>query len=144
MNKFKQAVFTSLIFAALNLASPAAIVHPGGWHTAADIQRVRHQIAAHAEPWSSAKDKLMATGPNDDYKPSAVATVTRGGGGIDQGGNSALQRDASNAYTLMIKWLVGCPDRDQRRRCSTRGRHLRQQIRPGVGTGGLLQTGLAE
>jgi hypothetical protein len=82
------------------------IVHPGGWHSAADIQRVRDQLAAQAEPWTGAKEKLMAGGPNFDYKPGAVATVARGGGGSDQGGNSALQRDASNAYTLMIEWVA--------------------------------------
>jgi hypothetical protein len=106
MNKLNFSVWILLCFFAFILTSTADIVHPGGWHTAADIQRVRDQIAAHAEPWSSAKDKLMASGPNEDYKPSAVTIVARGGGGSDQGGNSALQRDASNAYTLMIKWVA--------------------------------------
>jgi hypothetical protein len=85
---------------------PSSFVHPGGWHTAADIKRVRDQLAANAEPWVSARVKLMSGGPNFDYQPRAVATVTRGGGGVDQGGNSALKGEASDAYTLMIKWVA--------------------------------------
>jgi hypothetical protein len=87
-------------------AGPAGFVHPGGWLTAADIQRVRAQEAAHAEPWAGAESALLAAGPQADYVPHAVAIVTRGGGGVDQGGNSALQGEASDAYTLMIKWVA--------------------------------------
>jgi hypothetical protein len=86
--------------------SPAAFVHPGGWVTAADIQRVRTKLAAHAEPWTSAKEKLLASGPGFDFQPHPVPTVTRAGGGVDQGGNTALKTEASYAYTLMIKWVA--------------------------------------
>jgi hypothetical protein len=94
-----------LLFGSL-LNGRAAIVHPGGWVTADDIQRIRTHLAAKDEPWTDAEAKLMSGGPKEDYQPRAVVTVTRGGGGADQGGNSALQHEASDAYTLMIKWVA--------------------------------------
>lgn len=33
---------------------PASFQHPAGWHTAADIARVRSLIASQREPWKSA------------------------------------------------------------------------------------------
>jgi hypothetical protein len=87
--------------------APAAdFVHPGGWTTVADIRRVRQALAAGREPWVSSAKTLLANGPKADYRPRAVAVVIRGTGGVDQGGNSNLQNDASNAYTLMIKWVA--------------------------------------
>ncbi|MGN6507808.1 MAG: alginate lyase family protein [Tepidisphaeraceae bacterium] len=82
------------------------MVHPGGWHTADDIARVRREIASGEQPWAGAKAKLLATGPKPDYQPRPRATVSRAGGGRDQGGNSELQHDASNAYSLMIEWVA--------------------------------------
>jgi hypothetical protein len=87
-------------------AAKATFIHPGGWHTVADIKRVRTQLAANAQPWAHARDILLGSGPKQDYKPEAVATVTRGTGGVEQGGNAALQHEASDAYTLMIKWIA--------------------------------------
>lgn len=93
-------------FCRANTNSSVAFIHPGGWVTANDIQHIREKLAANAEPWVSAKKQLMINGPNYDYQPIAVATVTRAGGGIDQGGNANLQKEASYAYTLMTKWIA--------------------------------------
>jgi hypothetical protein len=90
----------------IGAATVQPLSHPGGWHTADDIQRVRAELAAHAQPWSAARDALLASGPKADYRPSPVADVSRGGGGVDQGGNAQLRGDASAAYTLMIKWVA--------------------------------------
>jgi hypothetical protein len=99
-------VFIALASSPPVRAQPADFVHPGGWTTVADIHRVRCMIADGREPWASAKTALLKNGPKADYRPRAVATVIRGTGGVDQGGNSNLQSDASNAYTLMIKWIA--------------------------------------
>jgi hypothetical protein len=37
-------------------ASPPSFQHPAGWHTAADIARVRSFIASKREPWKSATE----------------------------------------------------------------------------------------
>ena len=44
-----------LLIASMSLpVARAAMVHPGGWHTEADLQRIRAGVAAGMEPWKSA------------------------------------------------------------------------------------------
>lgn len=81
--------------------------HPGGWVTAEDITLVRSKLAASEQPWVKANNSLLASGPNADYQPQPVPVVTREVGGTSpDGSDMKLRRDASNAYTLMIKWVA--------------------------------------
>jgi regulation of enolase protein 1 (concanavalin A-like superfamily) len=81
--------------------------HPGGWVTAEDITLVRSKLAASEQPWVKAKNSLLASGPKADYQPQPVPVVTREVGGTSPDGTDMkLRSDASNAYTLMIKWVA--------------------------------------
>ncbi len=77
------------------------VIHPGGWHTVEDIHRIREKIAAKHEPWHTAYEALMKTGPDFNQKPRPVEHVLKNGG--DYG---SIAGEASNAYTLMIKWVA--------------------------------------
>ena len=64
--------------AAGSSSSSNGFVHPAGWHTAADIRRVRRLIASGREPWASTAELLM----NDSsltagYSPDAAPLVCR-------------------------------------------------------------------
>ena len=96
----------------LLLAPAAAIEHPGGWHTRADIARIRAQIASGKEPWASAHAALLnysaATVATVGYTPSPVATVHRDccNKHPNNNGNGNFERDGINAYYLMVKWIA--------------------------------------
>jgi hypothetical protein len=77
------------------------VIHPGGWHTVEDIHRIREKIAAKHEPWLKAYEALMKTGPDYNQKPNPVEYLQKNGENF-----GSIAGDASNAYTLMIKWVA--------------------------------------
>lgn len=70
---------------AVPVPAAAAVVvfqHPAGWHTKADIARIRAQIASGKEPWASARTTALmnySVGevPTVGYKASPVEVVHR-------------------------------------------------------------------
>jgi hypothetical protein len=89
-------------FVFLSLAyNCVCVIHPGGWHTEEDIHRIRAKIAAKQEPWLKAYEALMKTGPDFNQKPQPVEHVLKNGGDY-----ASIAGEASNAYTLMIKWVA--------------------------------------
>ncbi len=77
------------------------VIHPGGWHTVEDINRIREKIAAKHEPWHTAYEALMKTGPDFNQKPGPAEYIQKNGEGYGR-----IAGEASNAYTLMIKWVA--------------------------------------
>ncbi len=77
------------------------VIHPGGWHTVEDIHRIREKIAAKHEPWHKAYEALMKTGPHYNQKPQPKEYVLKNGESY-----GSMAGEASNAYTLMIKWVA--------------------------------------
>jgi Alginate lyase len=73
------------------------LIHPGGLHTEADLERVRSQVAAGAEPWSSAWSALKSSEANANYQPNVTATETDA---------YAIQNQGHAAYVLAIKWVA--------------------------------------
>jgi hypothetical protein len=51
-------------------------VHPGGWQTEADIERVRTKVSASAEPWSDAWNRLKKSDADVRYQPHVAKSVT--------------------------------------------------------------------
>jgi len=80
-------------------------IHPGGWVTAQDINRIRAKLEAKDEPMLKAKEALMKLSPNYDYKPQPVEEVIREAGGVGSS-DKFLRYDTSHAFTLMIKWIA--------------------------------------
>lgn len=82
-----------------------ALVHPGGLHSRANLERMRHQVAAAQEPWLSAFDRLSRDGrASSDYvvrgDPSWIS-VQRGGTH-----GSEFESDATAAYLNALMWAI--------------------------------------
>ena len=90
--------------------------HPAGWHTAADIVRVRSLIASGKEPWRSAAQLLLNdTSLTAAYAPSPATLVCRTccdtpccapGTSCPGAGSGGLERDGIASYYLMLRWIA--------------------------------------
>jgi hypothetical protein len=98
---FPRYLKTSLLvgLCALNHLVPgsAAMIHPGGWHTDADLQRIRSQVTSGQEPWKSAWEALKKSDAGANYQAHVIPQVTDA---------YAIQRDGHAAYVLAIKWVA--------------------------------------
>jgi hypothetical protein len=86
-----------LAFLGFLSSSFAGMIHPGGWHTAADLQRIRAKVAAGQEPWKSAWEALQKSDADVHYQPHVKTSVTDA---------YAIQNDGHAAYVLAIKWVA--------------------------------------
>ena len=88
-----------ILLTALALLRPCAavMVHPGGWHTAADLQRIRTEVAAGHEPWKSAWEALKKSDADARYQAHVKPNVTDA---------YAIQNDGHAAYVLTVKWVA--------------------------------------
>ncbi|MEO8616474.1 MAG: alginate lyase family protein [Luteolibacter sp.] len=75
----------------------AAMVHPGGWHTQADLDRIRGKVKAGQEPWKSAWTAL---------EKSEAGLNTKAHVQPESNNNYAIQGDGHSAYVLAIKWVA--------------------------------------
>lgn len=95
-------------------SSPAApgsrpFTHPGLLHTDDDFARMRAQVNAGAEPWSSGWNELINSGhANLGMTPNPLATVIRGGDGQNFG---TMIKDMARAYQLALRWKVSEDER---------------------------------
>lgn len=90
--------------------------HPAGWHTSADVARVRSLIASGREPWQAAYRMLMNdTSLSKSYTPTPIPLVCRTCCGVSccapgtscPGASSAgLEKDAMASYYLMMRWVA--------------------------------------
>eukprot|EP00937_MAST-01D_sp_MAST-1D-sp2_P002644 g2644.t1 len=80
--------------------------HPAGWHSAADIARIRAQVASGAEPWRTAADRFVNdTSLRTSYSPRPLAVVCCGDPPPCDGGFQ-LEVDSIAAYFAMLRWVV--------------------------------------
>jgi hypothetical protein len=88
-----------ILFASFALARPcpAGMVHPGGWLTEADLERIRTGVAAGQEPWKSAWEALKKSDADAHYQARVVPGITDA---------YAIQRDGHAAYVLAVKWVA--------------------------------------
>ena len=91
----KAVVFSALLF----FASPshAQLVHPGGWHTQADLTLIRTKVNAAEEPWATGWDAVKDKKPNINYKANVSRIVTD---------KTALSKQGHAAYLLTMKWVA--------------------------------------
>eukprot|EP01043_Picozoa_sp_COSAG02_P075407 COSAG02_NODE_15539_length_1162_cov_1.197554_1_plen_160_part_01 len=106
----------------VGLASAAVLQHPGGWHSAADIDRIRALLAANREPWKTAAAILMSdTTLTKGYNATPAPIVCRTCCNIpccDPGAANCtlraqksqncgdMERDTQMAYYMMLRWVV--------------------------------------
>ena len=88
-----------LLFALLFFASPshAQLVHPGGWHTQADLTIIRTKIDAAEEPWITGWNAVKDKRPNENYEANVSRVVTD---------SLALSRQGHATYQLAMKWVA--------------------------------------
>jgi hypothetical protein len=80
-----------------------AFVHPGGWLSVTDINRIRTAVANQTQPYYSAYLALPSS-PSTTYTPNPSAVVTAGT--VNSGSLTALQGDEENAWILALKWVA--------------------------------------
>jgi hypothetical protein len=80
-------------------------IHPGGWVTVEDINRIRSKLKNKNEFIIKAKEALMKIRSDYDYKPQPLEEVIREAKGIGET-DKHLRYDSSHAFTLMIKWIA--------------------------------------
>ncbi len=85
------------VFAGGMSASASALVHPGGWHTQADLALIRSKVAAGEEPWISGWNAIKNRDAGTDYTASVSTIMTA---------RSGLSEDGHAAYVLAIKWVA--------------------------------------
>lgn len=86
----------------LVLWSPAALghaqlVHPGGWHTQADLDAIRSNVQAQQEPWITGWKAVANERPDAKYKANVERVMTD---------KFALSRNGHAAYQLAMKWVA--------------------------------------
>jgi hypothetical protein len=86
-------------------AEKHTFIHPGGWVTAEDIQRIRSKLEKKDEFMLKTKEALMKISPDHDYNPRPLEEVIREAGGVGDS-DKHLRYDSSHAFTLMIKWIA--------------------------------------
>jgi len=90
----------SLLIALFALSVPTladALVHPGGWHTQADLDLIRTKVAAGEEPWISGWNAIENTDADETYTATVSTLMTD---------RSGLSEDGHAAYVLAIKWVA--------------------------------------
>ncbi len=97
-------VLTSILLAAAVVQAPA-FFHPGLLHKQSDLDRMRIQVQAGAEPWTSGWKRLTANSHSSlAYVAHPVATVYRGTGTPEN--YSRLFNDAAAGYALALRWHI--------------------------------------
>ena len=90
-------MFVSL--AAIELVSAQAFVHPGGLHTQADLDRLKNQVAAGAQPWLAGWNKLLED-------PMAQSTYNAAPLANLGSSRQRASRDAHAAYLNAIRGYI--------------------------------------
>ncbi len=86
--------------------SPTTLRHPGLLHTDADFARMKEKVAAGAEPWKSAWEKLIAGGHASlKAKARPVEVIVRGAGHQPEN-YPLLYKDIATAYACGLRWRV--------------------------------------
>jgi len=73
------------------------LVHPGGWHSQADLTLIREKVAAREEPWISAWDAIRGDSPNANYRTNVSRQITS---------NGAMSGAGFAAWVLTMKWVA--------------------------------------
>lgn len=103
------------ISVALALIAPSVMassfVHPGALHTQADFDRMKTQVAQHAQPWTDGWDVLIKNSHASlNWTPRPQAMIYRGYDGTHSENYAALFNDAAAAYALALRWKVSGDD----------------------------------
>lgn len=98
MKKFNIQIAVGILLVCLMACTAnAQMVHPGGWHTQADLDEIRDNVAARREPWITGWNAARNEGPNANFRTNPPALVTS---------RSAMHTDGFAAWVLTMKWVA--------------------------------------
>ncbi|WP_345952906.1 alginate lyase family protein [Mucilaginibacter sp. PAMB04168] len=95
------AMLTNSLFA----QSGMTFRHPGLAQSATDLQFMRRQVIAGAEPWKTAFDNLRRTA-SLSFKPQPVTHVSVGPYGANSKGGRELSESSDMAYRHALMWYI--------------------------------------
>ena len=75
----------------------AQMVHPGGWHTQADLTLIRNKVAAGEEPWITGWNAAENEGPDANFLSTPTTLIDNDG---------AMHRAGFAAWVLTMKWVA--------------------------------------
>ena len=75
----------------------AQMVHPGGWHTQADLDEIRDNVAAGREPWITGWNAARDEGPGVNHRENPDVLITN---------NGSMHRAGFAAWILTMKWVA--------------------------------------
>jgi hypothetical protein len=88
-------------------AKPAGFIHPGILINRAQLEEIKHRVAANIEPQKSACEKLKGSPLGAlDYKANPVEIVSCGPRSNPDIGCKAEQADCAAAYTQALLWVI--------------------------------------
>ena len=79
------------------IVSSSGLIHPGGWHSQADLTLIREKVAAREEPWISAWRDFEGRAPDLNFRSNPSPLVT---------GNGEMHTAGFNAWLLTMKWVA--------------------------------------
>ncbi|MFK2917392.1 alginate lyase family protein [Dyella koreensis] len=89
----------------------SSFVHPGALHTQTDFDRMKTQVAQHAQPWTDGWDVLIKNSHASlNWTPRPQAMIYRGYDGTHRENYAVLFNDAAAAYALALRWKVSGDD----------------------------------
>jgi len=89
-------------------AVPPGFVHPGVGHSAESIAFVRAKLEARQQPWTAARDRLMASSHASlSWAPRPRTHVERGAYNNPDVGSSDFSNDATAAHVHAVCWVLG-------------------------------------
>lgn len=93
--------------AALSGRAEAAFVHPGLLTNQFELDFMKKQVAAGAQPWTTAFNSLKSSGYGSlSYKASPVADISCGSGGSADHGCGQETEDSHAVYAQALLWAV--------------------------------------
>jgi parallel beta-helix repeat protein len=102
--------FIAVLFASYTPGFSKSFIHPGIDMNRVDLEYMRKQVHAGAQPWKEAYDLLKAETPVD-FQPEPFAHVIRGPYAKPDIGASELSKSSRMAYSSAILWYISRDDR---------------------------------
>lgn len=82
-----------------------SFIHPGIYQTGADLQYMKKQVHAGAQPWKDSFNRLVEA-TNLDFEITPFAHVLRGSYGKPNIGGEDLRKGANLAYDCALLWYI--------------------------------------
>jgi hypothetical protein len=90
-------IVAALVLVLFEQTPRAQMVHPGGWHTQADLTRIRANVSAGKDPWITGWNAIQNKSPDAGYKTRVSPKITS---------NGAMSGAGFASWVLTMKWVA--------------------------------------